>query len=477
MMPARATGDPDVTALLAAQPPVDRCAAVLVTGPAMSGATALADSLRTVFGDVVVTERLAAGQQPAAVVFVVSATAPLAPSDCELLDAAFAVTDVVIGVVSKIDAHRTWRDVLEVNRRIVARHSDRYVGVPWVGAAAAPDLGAPMLADLVEWLRSALTDGATPRRNQLRATESWLVESIGRLDRSVLESDAHLADLRGRRSAVVHAARSARSTRVLAVRTQSHHTRGQLLHYVRNRCLSTRGEMRRAVSAVGCRDRGAVARLVRDRADAVVDDVVQEAERRLDSSGGLRRPSVSIAAAPRASATLEIRLAYLVGAGFGLGIALTMRRLLLELTPGGAAPGAIASALAGIGLAVWMIRSRRLLADRSVLDQWTAETFGCLRADLEEWVSARVLDAETAWNAAAVAQEVAEASAIDAELASIDRAIGEHRSLRSRALAVRERQVPVIRGALAAVRAELADLAKALPVPGPSCCAIGDNPD
>ena len=103
---------------------------------------------------------------------MVSATAPLTESDCALLDAAAADTDAVIGVVTKIDVHRTWREVLDADRTIAAAHAPRYAGMPWVGAAAAPDLGAPVVDDLVGAVEHALADDVAARRNRLRAWET-----------------------------------------------------------------------------------------------------------------------------------------------------------------------------------------------------------------------------------------------------------------------------------------------------------------
>src|ERR1700760_4499507 len=124
-------------------PATNRLDVVLVTGPWMAGVTGVVAALR---------ERLAhhqfvdppdrgPGAAPVAVVFVVSPAAQLAESDCVLLDAAAEHTDVVVGVVSKIDVHRNWHDMLTANRAALAAHAPRYGQVPWVGAAAGPDLG------------------------------------------------------------------------------------------------------------------------------------------------------------------------------------------------------------------------------------------------------------------------------------------------------------------------------------------------
>ena len=134
-------------------PAVQRRDVVLVTGPWLAGTTSLIAALRERMPE----HDLRRGRRPAArrcaraVVFVVSAVAPLTESDCALLDLAAADTDLVIGVVSKIDAHRAWRDVLAADRALLAAHAPALRAmVPWVGVAAAPDLGEPMLDELVD---------------------------------------------------------------------------------------------------------------------------------------------------------------------------------------------------------------------------------------------------------------------------------------------------------------------------------------
>ncbi|MGB8382847.1 MAG: hypothetical protein WCG47_16640, partial [Dermatophilaceae bacterium] len=98
---------------------------------------------------------------------------------------------------------RAWRDVLAANSETLAAHAPRYGGVPWVGAAALPDLGEPSVDDLVETLSTRLADSELPRRNRLRAWEFRLKTAAQRFDRD--------ADGAGRR-ARVEALRDERST-------------------------------------------------------------------------------------------------------------------------------------------------------------------------------------------------------------------------------------------------------------------------
>ena len=127
-------------------PGVESRDVVLVTGPWLAGATSLIAALRDRMPEHAVRRgrRAAPGDAPAAVVFVVSAVAPLTESDCALLDAA-------------ANAHRSGhrRGVQDRRAPQLARRAGGRPGcgsrartgatsdVPWVGVAAAPDLGEP----------------------------------------------------------------------------------------------------------------------------------------------------------------------------------------------------------------------------------------------------------------------------------------------------------------------------------------------
>jgi len=128
----------DVDAMVASIDPkfgapiINRLDAVLVTGPWLSGVTGVVAALTERLPEqrFIESTELAPGEAPAVVLFVVSAAAVLTESDCALLDAAISETDAVIGVVSKIDVHRNWDEVLAANREVLAAHAPRYRDVP-----------------------------------------------------------------------------------------------------------------------------------------------------------------------------------------------------------------------------------------------------------------------------------------------------------------------------------------------------------
>ncbi len=469
-------------------PPSVRRDAVLVTGPALSGVTSVVSALRTELPEQRFTEQSTDGELPIAVVFVTSATAPLTPADCQLLDSAMAGTDLVAGVVSKIDVHRTWRDVLAANRELTDRRGDRHDPVPWVGVAAAPDLGAPEVGELAELLRTALGAGDLPRRNRLRVWQVWLAGRASQLDREADGDPPGLAALRAQRNEVLRTRRLAKSGQAIALRSRIQRARVQVSGMARNRCAAVRSELQRAAEegaaeegaaeegaakegssdVVTARTRDSFTRQVQLRVWAVAADVDRDCSRYFaDVAGELGVAAVTIPAAPAGvaempkmpvrSGRLEARLASVVGASFGLGVALTLRRLLSGLAPGWTMAGAIGCVAVGTALALWVVRTRALVHQRSVLDRWIGEVTVCLRAEMEERVANWVLAADVAWSSAVAEQDAIDSAKADEEVAVIDRNIREHGLRRARAGAIRDRELPAITRALAAVRTQLAD--------------------
>ncbi len=457
--------DPDLPA-----PVIVRRDAVLVVGPWLAGTSAVVAALRERLPDCVFAEtvELPAGQAPTAVVFVVSATAPLTTSDCALLDAAAGDTDAVIAVVSKIDVHRTWRDVLEANRVLLAEHDPRYADVAWVGVAAAPDLGGPVVDDLAQKLRATVGEETLPRRNRLRAWENRLLTGNCRLDREVEGAgrEARLADLREQRGATLRRYRLEKSERAIAVRSRVQQARVQLSYFARNRCTSVRTELQEDAAGVSRRGLGAFTERVGRRVAEIAVDVDEGVSRHLSATGaelGLPvelpaspAPPVPATVPPLKSRRLETRLMVLFGAGFGLGVALTLSRLFADLAPRWTVAGAVGCAVLGVALTLWLVGVRGLLHDRAVLDRWVAEITTGMRTAMEEWVATRVLAAESALSRSAAERDAVEGTRAEESVARIDREIREHTAARARALAARDQRAPTIIRALSVVRAELA---------------------
>ncbi len=456
-------------------PEVESRDVVLVTGPWLAGATGLIAALRDRLPEYefVEAESVGPADGPAAVVFVVSAVSPLTESDCALIDLAARHTDLVIGAVSKIDVHRSWREVLAEDRSRLAAHAERYQTVPWVGVAAAPDLGEPNLDELIDLLRSRLDDVDVKRRNRLRAWESRLQAVISRYDKDGAGSDraARVSALRERREGVLRERRLSKSERTIALRSQIQQARVQLAYFARNRCTSVRSELQEDVSAMTRRRLPEFQTYVGTRVGEVVSEVEAGITKHLsDVATELELtspepppppPPPAVPSPPLKSRRLETRLMMVLGAGFGLGVALGVSRLFAGLAPGLTIAGLAAGGVVGLLLTVWVVGMRGLLNDRAVLDRWVGEVTSTLQSAVEERVATRVLAAEAALTADMARRDEADADTAAVRVGEIDAELREHAMATARAAALRDRRLPPLQKALDTVRAELAGSAPA----------------
>ncbi len=454
-------------------PAVRRRDVVLVAGPWLAGVTGVAAALRERLPDQAFAEAtdLAPDEVPAAVVFVVSAAAALTESDCALLDTAAGHTDVVIGAVAKIDVHGHWPAMLAAARDTLTAHAPRYRDVVWVGVAAAPDLGEPRVDDLVAEVAKQLADADIVRRNRLRAWEHQLQTAVRRHDRETEAAGrrTRMAQLQEQRDTALRQRRLSKSERTIALRSQIAQARVELSYFARNRCGSVRGELQEDAAGMTRARLPGFEAYVRGRVDEVIAEVDQGSSEHLADvalqlglpmdvpQAASSPPKVEVAEPALKSRRLETRLMMLLGAGFGLGMALTVSRLFADLAPGLAAAGAAGCVVVGLAVTVWVVRTRGLLHDRAVLDRWVSEVIATLRSAAEELVALRVLSAESALSAALAEQNEAEGAQLADRVAALDGELREHAAAAARIAALRDRQVPTLRRALDAVRAELGE--------------------
>jgi hypothetical protein len=453
-------------------PGIERRDAVLVTGPWLAGVTGVVAALseRLPKQTFIESADLEAGEAPTVVVFVVSAAAALTESDCALLDAATGETDAVIGVVSKVDVHQNWEEVLAGNREILTSHAPRYRDVQWVGVAAAPEEGKPRIGDLVTAVSGHLADAELARRNRLRAWKSRLQTVADRYDRDAdgVGRRVRVEALREQRSEILRQRRLSKSERTIALRSQTQQARVQLSYFARNRCASVRSELQEDASSLSRGklpefESGAGARLkeviaeVDDGTTTHLAEVAQTLDLEIDPPAAAPLPTVDLPAPQLKSRKLETRLMMLVGAGFGLGVALTLSRLLADLTPGLTMAGAVACAAIGLALTVWVVGIRGLLRDRALLDRWAGEATALVQSAVEQLVATRVLAAESSLTAMLSERDEIESTRVAEQVNVIDTELREHSVVGARAAALRGKEMPTLQAALAVVRAELGE--------------------
>lgn len=353
---------------------------IAVAGPPSAGVSSLVRHLGARLPECLVVEA-AEATAPDAVVVAASAAAPLARSDVDLIERVTARTGLVVGAVTKVDAHRDWRGVLAADAEALIRRDRRYRRASWVGVAAAPDLGDPDADELVAILRAGLCDPELASRNRLRAAEFDADRTRRR---------------RSERSAAGVALRAEVQRARLALRTELRHMcaalgadlRATAAELPRGATAGFEGEVRVAAAGFGAALDGAIRRAVDDVAIALA----------LPPPGPWTPPAAPPLPPPRpASRRLETRLMAVLGGGFGLGAALTLSRVLSQLSPGLDVPGLATGGAVGLLLTIWVVHIRGLLYDRALLERWVGEVTATLRSRGEEMVAGRLLEAEIAF--------------------------------------------------------------------------------
>lgn len=442
---------------------------VLVAGPPRAGSSSMVARLRERMPATTFVEAGSQGRggSPAAVVFVVSAVAPMTESDCALAAQLTGDTDAVVAVLAKIDDHRDWRAVLAACRERLQRYSPRLQPV-WVGAAAAPRLGEPSVDDVVETLSGLLGDPDRDKRNTLRASETRLLRAVRALDSASVDAArrAYFEALRQRRDALVRARRLAAAQRPHESRAPIQRARLELLSGARGRCAALRtGLLDSAAEATGS-GLAQLPRQVRSRCDEVTaefDDVVSARLTELAAELGVAVPAVPAPAPavgiapdpPVRAARLESRLTAVLGAGFGFGVALVLARFLAGLAPGLTVVGSLVGGVAGLVLSAWVVRVRAVLRERAVLDRWITEATSATRAAVEERVATRLLAAETALTSARLLAGAAADGEAAERIASCDAEMLELSRADARIAAVRARCVPGLQRVMATIQCGL----------------------
>lgn len=381
---------------------------VLVAGARRSGVTSVAAALRERMPELAVVEGDAlAGERPAVVVVVASAVAPVAESDCAGIDVVTADVDAVVGVVAKIDAHRGWRGVLAADRATLAARSPRYRAIPWMGVAAAPDVGDVKVDALVAALRELLDESH---------------EQLARVGR-----------LRVCRAALVRERRSARTERAMMLRAGLHQERLRLGRFVRQRCAGLRGAFRAAAVEV---PRGR-ARDFEEALAAEAQKVLAELDERIAAGLGDLAATLGVAAPatpgpivapelpglPVTTPGVEGRLTVALGAGFGLGVAMAVSRVMTGLAPGLTVVALVVGGLAGCALTAWLVMARALLQHRAALERWVTEAVAALRLHAEDVIAGALVAAEVGFATELGARDEAQSVAAAERFRAIDEEI------------------------------------------------------
>ncbi len=419
-----------------------------------------------------------------ALLMVVDASSPFTRGELEFLERAALRVETVVFALTKTDAHRGWRAVLDADVALLAEHAPRFADAKFhpvsarlsLMAAQAPSaqVAATLrrqsgITELQGELQQLVADRTVMlgEANALRAVHSALeIAVLTRQDRArALRSGAGRADnLRVRRNELLNQRSSGQRGWSARLRAQVQHARVESTHEVARQVRDTQTWFRGAVdaadretlgglpaqldpalAAVASKVSAELALRMRQLTEQVLTELFTAAELRTLAAASMAREAVPLAIRPleKRPSGSEDRLMVVAGASGGVGLGrlalmplALVRGLNLVLVP-------LTLGL-GVGAAWWMARTRGHMADKVHVKQWSAEVFAQARANLDQLVAEQLIDAEHQLGAAldeALAERVTE---IDAELRTVDAALRMDPAERSEQLRATEHQLAAL---------------------------------
>lgn len=416
--------------------------------------------LESVHGEIA----LRAAGQATALLFVVDASAPFTSHELDFLRKASESVDLVMFAVTKIDAYRGWRQIVEDDKALLKEHAPRFADAELLPVSSrlfeqAAALPTPELAGVLRTESQVIALQLTLQRkvaargtalhqaNVLRSARTQLAGHYRdlALRKSAVDPDpAKVVELRAEREKLVASRRSESRTWQLKLRAEIARARMDSMHDVQR---EVRDGLHNWRTAIDRADKETMARLPQDidaalhatslrifdrlagRLRVVTDTVLRDmfAPDELEEVyAGLTRTQLPEPVAPpeKRSATMEDKIVVYGGVATGLAAG-RMIAYLPALVGVGVASVVVAPISIGIGLVAttWMVRSRKHVAEKNHVKLWVSETLTEARATMEAEVASQFIDAEHALTLALDAALQRRIEALDGEIREIDDAL------------------------------------------------------
>lgn len=405
---------------------------------------------------------MAAVRRATAVLFVVDASAPFTGPELDFLRRAAESVDLVLFAVTKTDAYRGWRQVLDDDRALLKEHAPRFADAPMLPvssrlfeqAAALPagELAATLRTEsqvialqMLLQTKVAAKAAALHDANVLRAASTHLTALQLRLEaeRAAIDPDpGHVERLRTDRDRLAQSRRHDGRTWQLRLRAEVARARIDSMHDAQREVRDQLQYWRASIDRGG----GDLLKRLPQELDAVVHamhlrvlervtgrlyKVTDATLRELFGPEDLAQLYASFALHPllggplsgpgKRGAAAEDRVTMVSGVIIGAGAGKMASLAGLAFLPlAAAAPLAVGMGVLASGL---IVKLRRAHADKAHYKIWVADVLAESRADLENDIAGRFVDAEQSLTLAldqAIAQRVEQ---LDREIRQIDEAL------------------------------------------------------
>ncbi|PRZ41648.1 dynamin family protein [Antricoccus suffuscus] len=428
-----------------------------------------------------------------ALLFVCDASAPFTKPELDFLLRASETVDLVIFAVTKTDAYRGWRQVVEDNRALLREHAPRFADAPMMpvsaklfeqaGLMGASELGVALrkeskIIDLQIALQQqvAIKASALHEANLLRTMHTQLdVLAINLEDsRRACQPDlAYAKQLKDNRDRLLAARKADSRTWQLRLRAQLSRARLDTMADISSEQRKFQQYWRKVVEDS---DKSKLSQIapaldiaLKNASMQIYDrqqSRMQNVSRSVLQSMFARHELAEVYAAlqrPRAITTTSgpnkkgMTADEKVMTGFSLMSALSLGKL-VTLPLEGAVAGAFGVAAGtagllmlpviaavGVGAASWMVWARRTAADRNNLKVWLNETLGETRGKLEAEASAYFIEAEQELTLALDRALLRRIETLDGHIKQIDNSLKVDRGERERRAAEITKQIHAVK--------------------------------
>ena len=403
-----------------------------------------------------------AAKDATALLFVVDASSPFTSGELAFLAEVGERVETVLFALTKVDAFRGWREILDADRALLAQHAPRFADATFhacsarmfelAGTSANVQAAAMLrersgIVELQVWLQELLIGRSVmlTEANGLRTVATALTEQETVLTAKVraLESGvAEAATLTRRRDELVTSRRSATRGWQVRLRAEMQRARMETGHEVSREMRDLASWFRQAIETA---DRtsladaprqvdaalqsasGRVSALLAQRLGRVADTVLTElfsAEEIAVLRAQFVRagPPVVLRAPERRGPSADDKLLVFMGITGGFGAARVAALPLGLLGVAALNPLVLpATIVIGLGAGWWLARTRKYAAEKQQMKQWLTEAIADARATLDQLVSEQLIEAEAALSLALDEALGRRIDAIEAELRELDR--------------------------------------------------------
>lgn len=433
-----------------------------------------------------------------ALLFVVDASAPLTAGELSFLRKAGEKVETVLFVVTKTDAFRGWRQIVDADNDLIAEHAPRFAGAEFAPvsarmadmAAKAPNQDAAAMIMQKSGL-SALTAGIDEvvsgraemlhEANTLRAIVTAYTEQEARLnaERRALNSGESEADaLRERRDKLQSERKSSTRGWQLKLRSEIQHARVDCTHEVSSQMRDVQSWFRQAIEASDKEKLAALPQEVDNALHVVSIRLAQMLNMRLNEAADnalaelfdpeelqLLRASIARAGGPQVvvrppeqkAFTAEDKLMVGMGTYMGIGVGNMGAGAVTSLGAGSAIAGAagvsaaVASAFVfvpfialGLGAGWWIGRTRRHASNKQHVKAWLTESIAEARSTVDQVVAEQIIEAEHQLQLALDEALTKRIDAIETELKDVDKALKLDATEKSRMLTASSKQLKLL---------------------------------